>query len=174
MVPLSTQSAVIPTSTSLPLSALLSPFPGLSPKRRLSVASVESEEGARPHKSPRREQVDSAYSQAPEELSVIDSHTRPLDSVFAAPSIPTKNAQTQRMRSSIACVRCRRSKVKCVNSGVHTSCRSCEASGRECTYPVPVPGGRRRDSSISGPFAARPEDGGDSEVGQVHGLTLLC
>lgn len=53
------------------------------------------------------------------------------------------------MRSSIACIRCRRSKVKCVNSGVGTTCRSCENSGRECTYPSPVTGGsgsRRRDS----------------------------
>lgn len=51
------------------------------------------------------------------------------------------------MRSSIACVRCRRSKVKCVNNGVGTTCRSCETSGRDCAYPSPVAGGgRRRDS----------------------------
>ncbi|SMR58755.1 unnamed protein product [Zymoseptoria tritici ST99CH_1E4] len=54
------------------------------------------------------------------------------------------------MRSSIACIRCRRSKVKCVNSGVGTTCRACENSGRECTYPSPVTSGgggsRRRDS----------------------------
>lgn len=42
------------------------------------------------------------------------------------------------MRSSIACARCRRSKVKCINGGVETTCRACEASGRECTYPPPV------------------------------------
>ncbi|TID21598.1 fungal-specific transcription factor domain-containing protein [Venturia nashicola] len=45
--------------------------------------------------------------------------------------------QPPRMRSSIACARCRRSKVKCVNSGVGTQCRTCETTGRECTYPVP-------------------------------------
>lgn len=45
--------------------------------------------------------------------------------------------QPPRMRSSIACARCRRSKVKCVNSGVGTQCRACETTGRECTYPVP-------------------------------------
>ncbi|KAL3419746.1 C6 transcription factor [Phlyctema vagabunda] len=38
-------------------------------------------------------------------------------------------------RSSIACARCRRSKVKCVNSGVDSICKACEMSGRECTYP---------------------------------------
>ncbi|KAF3930440.1 hypothetical protein ABW20_dc0104445 [Dactylellina cionopaga] len=45
------------------------------------------------------------------------------------------------MRSSIACARCRKSKVKCLNNGVNTPCRACEATGRECTYPPPaVPG----------------------------------
>ena len=59
------------------------------------------------------------------------------------------------MRSSIACIRCRRSKVKCVNNGVSTTCRSCENSGRECTYPSPVSGGgRRRDS-----FSASKQEG---------------
>ncbi|EME78957.1 serine threonine kinase fungal-specific transcription factor [Pseudocercospora fijiensis CIRAD86] len=63
------------------------------------------------------------------------------------------------MRSSIACIRCRRSKVKCVNNGVGTTCRSCENSGRECTYPSPVAGGTRRRDSISG----RADVYGDAE-----------
>ncbi|KKZ60117.1 hypothetical protein EMCG_05142 [[Emmonsia] crescens] len=45
------------------------------------------------------------------------------------------------MRSSIACSRCRRSKIKCVNAGIDTTCRACESSGRECAYPTPAPGG---------------------------------
>ena len=61
------------------------------------------------------------------------------------------------MRSSIACIRCRRSKVKCVNNGVGTTCRSCENSGRECTYPDPVTTGTRRRDSLS----ARPDGLGD-------------
>ncbi|KAI5801885.1 fungal-specific transcription factor domain-containing protein [Pyronema domesticum] len=52
---------------------------------------------------------------------------------------PIKN-----MRSSIACVRCRRSKVKCVNTGPNTMCRACEASNRDCTYPQPVMSGTPR------------------------------
>jgi hypothetical protein len=44
--------------------------------------------------------------------------------------------ETPRMRSSIACVRCRRSKVKCLNEGVNTPCRACKVSGRECVYPT--------------------------------------
>jgi len=42
------------------------------------------------------------------------------------------------MRSSIACARCRRSKIKCVNAGIDTTCRACESSGRDCVYPTPA------------------------------------
>ena len=66
------------------------------------------------------------------------------------------------MRSSIACVRCRRSKVKCVNNGVGTTCRSCDNSGRECLYPSPVTGsavsGTKRRDSLPGKGDG-PQDG---------------
>ncbi|KAG0653019.1 putative transcriptional regulatory [Hyphodiscus hymeniophilus] len=39
------------------------------------------------------------------------------------------------VRSSIACARCRRSKVKCVNEGTNSTCKACAASGRDCQYP---------------------------------------
>lgn len=40
------------------------------------------------------------------------------------------------MRSSIACVRCRRSKIKCVNNGEgKAACETCLKSQRECQYP---------------------------------------
>ncbi|EWC48466.1 hypothetical protein DRE_02235 [Drechslerella stenobrocha 248] len=56
-----------------------------------------------------------------------------------------------KMRSSIACARCRKSKVKCLNNGVNTTCRACEATGRECTYPPPaVPGSASQAHSHSG------------------------
>ncbi|OAX79502.1 hypothetical protein ACJ72_06178 [Emergomyces africanus] len=58
------------------------------------------------------------------------------------------------MRSSIACSRCRRSKIKCVNAGIDTTCRACESSGRECAYPTPAPGGggggAKRDIAATG------------------------
>ncbi|KAH8596012.1 fungal-specific transcription factor domain-containing protein [Bisporella sp. PMI_857] len=41
------------------------------------------------------------------------------------------------VRSSIACARCRRSKIRCVNSGTNSTCKSCQQSNRECTYPSP-------------------------------------
>jgi len=62
------------------------------------------------------------------------------------------------MRSSIACTWCRRSKVKCVNSGVGTSCRACDNAQRECIYPSPVPSGGRRADGITGKLDA-PLDG---------------
>lgn len=40
------------------------------------------------------------------------------------------------VRSSIACARCRRSKVKCVNNGPNSTCKSCAQYNRECTYPA--------------------------------------
>jgi hypothetical protein len=78
------------------------------------------------------------------------------------------------MRSSIACVRCRRSKVKCVNTGPNTTCRACDSSNRECTYPQPVQGGTPRNvgatmaiGSVAG--SAGGGGGGDrSEVRVAH------
>lgn len=83
-------------------------------------------------------------------LAAASSHERARQE--AGP--PTKSDQppAARMRSSIACARCRRSKVKCVNNGVGTTCRACETTGRECTYPVPVPSAgssARRESNES-------------------------
>ena len=49
------------------------------------------------------------------------------------------------MRSSIACARCRRSKIKCVNAGTNTQCKACESSGRECVYPPGCSGGPKRE-----------------------------
>jgi hypothetical protein len=72
------------------------------------------------------------------------------------------------MRSSIACARCRRSKIKCVNAGIDTTCRACESSGRECVYPTPAIGvtGKRdlatlaegddRNGDWDGPKRSRP------------------
>ncbi|KAL2853460.1 fungal-specific transcription factor domain-containing protein [Aspergillus pseudoustus] len=57
------------------------------------------------------------------------------------------------MRSSIACARCRRSKIKCVNAGIDTTCRACESSGRDCVYPTPaigVGGAAKRDIATLG------------------------
>ncbi|KAH8678964.1 fungal-specific transcription factor domain-containing protein [Tricladium varicosporioides] len=53
------------------------------------------------------------------------------------------------VRSSIACARCRRSKVKCVNTGINSTCKACLSSNRECTYPVAgsMPTPKRNDAN---------------------------
>lgn len=67
------------------------------------------------------------------------------------------------MRSSIACARCRRSKIKCVNSGIDTTCRACESSGRDCVYPTPAIGisGNKRDLAALVDGEDRNGDWGD-------------
>jgi hypothetical protein len=82
---------------------------------------------------------------------------------------PRRADQPPRMRSSIACARCRRSKVKCVNSGIGTTCQACETTGRECTYPQPSAGGggggARRDS---GENKQGPDSTTNNDVSRIY------
>lgn len=101
-----------------------------------------------------------SFAESPNKSATIIQNN-PSGQVYAAagPEQPRQVQGAGRMRSSIACIRCRRSKVKCVNNGVGTTCRSCENSGRDCQYPSPVAGGSRRRDSISG----RADVYGDAE-----------
>ncbi|KAF4948283.1 hypothetical protein FGADI_9755 [Fusarium gaditjirri] len=45
----------------------------------------------------------------------------------------------QPIRSSIACLRCRRSKIKCDNNGGNSPCDTCVKGGHQCQYPEAVP-----------------------------------
>ncbi|KAL6913020.1 hypothetical protein FSHL1_010703 [Fusarium sambucinum] len=58
------------------------------------------------------------------------------------------------MRSSIACVRCRRSKIKCNNDGGHSPCDHCVKGSHQCQYPEPAPIPPKRSESQA---AARSE-----------------
>lgn len=152
-----TQAAII--TSSVALSNLLSGPSAPSPKRRFSVTPDGSDDyDARPRKSPRPDitsTVTPAHPVPAPQGFTQPSPAAPPGSDQASRQQPGNAQQTRhaqaRMRSSIACARCRRSKVKCVNSGVGTPCRSCEAGNRECTYPVPVTGGRKRENSLTGP-----------------------
>jgi len=64
------------------------------------------------------------------------------------------------VRSSIACARCRRSKVKCVNNGVNSICKACESSSRECTYPTAAASTPKRADP---PMGIKVEGEGDSK-----------
>ncbi|KAK1836379.1 fungal-specific transcription factor domain-containing protein [Podospora conica] len=46
-----------------------------------------------------------------------------------------KGIKRQPLRSSIACQRCRKSKIKCNNTGGDSPCETCIRNGKECTYP---------------------------------------
>jgi len=76
-----------------------------------------------------------------------------------------KGAKRPPMRSSIACMRCRRSKIKCDNDGkASTPCYTCIKTGKECIYPeAPPPAPKRPDppppirrETESGPERKRP------------------
>ena len=69
----------------------------------------------------------------------LPSHPAPPPPTTAADasSATITSGTNPRLRSSIACARCRRSKIKCTNSGAGTTCEACAHSGRECVYPTP-------------------------------------
>ncbi|KAI1763748.1 hypothetical protein GGR53DRAFT_354518 [Hypoxylon sp. FL1150] len=65
------------------------------------------------------------------------------------------------MRSSIACTRCRKSKIKCENHGGCPPCDSCIKTGKECNFnkPDPPPPPKRTDP----PTGVRQERDGGSD-----------
>ncbi|KAH6984783.1 fungal-specific transcription factor domain-containing protein, partial [Ilyonectria sp. MPI-CAGE-AT-0026] len=54
------------------------------------------------------------------------------------------------MRSSIACMRCRRSKIKCDNDGGSSPCDTCIKGGHQCQYPdaTPLPSKRNDPPNV--------------------------
>ncbi|KAF2661343.1 hypothetical protein K491DRAFT_710921 [Lophiostoma macrostomum CBS 122681] len=70
------------------------------------------------------------------------------------------------MRSAIACDKCRRSKIKCDNEGIHTDCKQCKANNRTCAYNAPTSGGARRASTTAPPNGAGKRPVGQGETPQ--------
>ncbi|KAI8961614.1 fungal-specific transcription factor domain-containing protein [Daldinia sp. FL1419] len=62
------------------------------------------------------------------------------------------------MRSSIACTRCRKSKIKCENDGGNSPCDGCIKTGKDCTYKQPEPSPPKRTEPPTG--ARQERDGG--------------
>jgi hypothetical protein len=54
------------------------------------------------------------------------------------------------LRSSIACQRCRKSKIKCNNTGGDQPCETCIRNGKECTYPEATPAPPKRSEPSAG------------------------
>lgn len=90
-----------------------------------------------------------------------------------------------RLRSSIACLRCRKSKIKCDNSGqLDTACENCIRSGHKCEWPEPAgPPSRRTEPATTGsrvdrdvaPERKRPRRTGDASQldGQRYAEEIL-
>lgn len=61
----------------------------------------------------------------------------------------------QPMRSSIACLRCRKSKIKCDNDGGSSPCETCIKQGKDCKYPEATPMPPKRSEQVAGNKAER-------------------
>ncbi|KAI9152079.1 transcriptional regulatory protein [Paramyrothecium foliicola] len=61
------------------------------------------------------------------------------------------------MRSSIACLRCRRSKIKCDNDGGNSPCETCIKAGQDCQYPDGAPARARRSEILPSNQTEREE-----------------
>ncbi|KAI1821951.1 fungal-specific transcription factor domain-containing protein [Xylaria intraflava] len=64
------------------------------------------------------------------------------------------------MRSSIACTRCRKSKIKCENTNGTSPCDSCIKTGNECIFKVPDPAPPKRSEP---PAVVKQEREGGSD-----------
>ncbi|KAI1409387.1 fungal-specific transcription factor domain-containing protein [Hypoxylon sp. FL1857] len=62
------------------------------------------------------------------------------------------------MRSSIACTRCRKSKIKCENTGGTSPCDSCIKTGKDCVFKLPDPVPPKRSEPPTG--VRQERDGG--------------
>ena len=62
------------------------------------------------------------------------------------------------LRSSIACLRCRKSKIKCDNDGGTSACETCIKGGHKCQYPDTITSPAKRSDSVAAPKQER--DGG--------------
>ncbi|KAH8884829.1 hypothetical protein GQ53DRAFT_770638 [Thozetella sp. PMI_491] len=75
-----------------------------------------------------------------------DSRLTAAGEKSAGPKKPKKRKERDRepLRSSIACQRCRASKIKCNNNGdLSSPCPACLKSGRECIFPEANPPAKR-------------------------------
>jgi hypothetical protein len=77
-----------------------------------------------------------------------------------------KKKNPAKMRSSIACSYCRKSKIKCLNSGTNTVCGPCKTNHRVCIYPAPA-AGAGSSSKRTEPASGIRNDG-EAEVKRVR------
>ncbi|KAJ4294880.1 hypothetical protein N0V88_005119 [Collariella sp. IMI 366227] len=98
-----------------------------------------------PHSPPRPAAVGAVRTQghiaaiapAPEDDSRSPGHAPIMAGSPHSPgAVDTKKGVKRApLRSSIACQRCRKSKIKCNNTGGDAPCEGCIRGGKECSYP---------------------------------------
>jgi hypothetical protein len=89
-------------------------------------------------------------------------HVPPAD---AQPQPAVLHKGEYRTRASVACDKCRRSKVKCVNNGWGTTCEKCRSDNKQCRYGDP-PGSRKTESTTT-------KTGVASASGEVSAFVFL-
>ncbi|KAH7258378.1 hypothetical protein B0J15DRAFT_512321 [Fusarium solani] len=113
-----------------------------------------------------------------------DDH-RPISHPSAREGKKTSKMR-QPMRSSIACLRCRRSKIKCDNDGGNSPCDTCIKGGHQCQYPEatslapkridpPASGRQEKDSPHERKRARKMDEapGLDSEKSTAYAEEIL-
>lgn len=68
-----------------------------------------------------------------------DDRANPGFAVMSGADDKKSVIKRQPMRSSIACLRCRKSKIKCENDGGSSPCETCIKQGKDCKYPEATP-----------------------------------
>lgn len=76
-----------------------------------------------------------------------------------------KKAKRAPLRSSIACLRCRKSKIKCDNQGPTGPCDTCLKAGKDCQYPDATPLPPKRQEP---PTTIKSEHPGPKRVKKVE------
>ncbi|KAF2018736.1 hypothetical protein BU24DRAFT_447376 [Aaosphaeria arxii CBS 175.79] len=137
------------------LSLPLPPSQTTNPPRLLSPPYLHLLQGSsHAPQHPRQESPQSLQNSPSTTQASPPSSARPVVPIASDSNRPVEPRRrpeqggATRMRSSIACERCRRSKVKCNNNGAGTQCQACASSKRECIYPEPGTGSGRRESTL--------------------------
>jgi hypothetical protein len=124
------------------------PMTGENAARQCAVAYAQHQPPRKPP-SPQVQQQPSPLTtqQSP---STVKASPQQTPGPFDASSVAEPSTK-RGMRSQIACVRCRRSKTKCENTGQGTVCKACSNQSRECQWEhaaaASSTGPLRRDST---------------------------
>ena len=164
-----------------------------TPKRKFqdafaAIGTAEQPTGAEPVLSPHTNPSPSdrlPIHQAPPASAVRghghspDNDIKPLSGIMmmsGSPGSPMtaeskKTAKRTPLRSSIACQRCRKSKIKCNNTGGDSPCETCIRNGKECTYPEVAPAPPKRPDP---PPGIKQEQGSDRKrVRRIDDISKL-